>query len=45
MKVIFYFTMILLAFTYPDNYAVLWWCILVGVVIGLLKYNLKHTKT
>jgi len=44
MKAVFYFALILLAFTYPDKYQALWWCILVGVIIGLLKYNLKHIK-
>jgi len=45
MKAIFYFILILLAFTYTDKYGALWWCILVGVVIGLLKYNLKHKES
>ena len=45
MKALFYFILILLALTLPDKYGALWWCILIGTIIGLLKYNLKNKKS
>jgi hypothetical protein len=44
MKALFYFCLMVLLMTYPDKYGALWWAILVGTIIGILKYNLKHKE-
>ena len=44
MKALFYFILILLALTLPDKYGAMWVAIMVGTIIGLLKYNFKHKE-
>ena len=45
MKTIFYFSLIVLAMTVPDACGALWFAILAGTIIGLLKYNLSNVKS
>ena len=45
MKALFYFTLIVLTLSYPDKYGAMWVAIMIGTIIGLLKYNLKHKES
>ena len=44
MKALFYFILILLALTLPDKYGAMWVAIMVGTIMGLLRYNLKNKE-
>lgn len=44
MKAFFFCSLIVLALSYPDKNGALWLVLLVGVIIGNLKYNLKRDE-
>lgn len=44
MKAIFYLSLIVLALCVPDKYGAMWAVILIGVIIGNLKYNIKSKE-
>ncbi len=44
MKAFFLCSLVVLALSYPDKNGALWLVLLVGVIIGNLKYNLKRDE-
>jgi len=41
MKALFFFALVVLTITFPDNHGALWFALMTGTIIGLLRYNLK----
>ena len=41
MKAVFYLSLIVLALCVPEKYGAMWLAILIGVIIGNVKFNLK----
>lgn len=44
MKAFFFCSLVVLALSYPDKNGAMWLVLLVGVIIGNLKYNIKSVK-